>query len=99
MSKFTSITTTNFEFGPHHSLQLAYLDTALNNVYFEPFETNTIASLFTDVNCPAFTTNAIDLLHSTILDIVVNNSQAHQPTIEPLLNNMPLLIRAGSLKA
>ena len=103
MSKnITSITSVNFGFRPHHSPRLAYLDTTLNNVYsdFEPFEDVTLASLFTDTNCcTAFNANAINLLRSMILAIAVNNSRADQPTIEPLLNNMPLSTRAGSPKA
>ena len=74
MSDFTTVTAINFEFGPCHSPQLVYLDTTLKNVYSEPFEDVTLASLFTNTNHAAFNANGIDLLRSAIIAIVVNNS-------------------------
>ena len=85
MSNFTPITFVNFEFGPHHSFQLAYLHTALNNAYSEPLEDTTLSLLFIDVNRTAINVNEMDLLRSTILETVVNNNRADLQTIEPLL--------------
>ena len=98
MSNFTAITHLNFEFGPHHSLKNASIDTALNNMYSEPIEGATLASLFIDANRTAFKADAVDLICSAIFANVVHSSRADQPTIEPLLTIKPLSTRASSPK-
>ena len=57
-----------------------------------------MASLFINANKTAFQADAIDILWSALVNIVVINSRADQPTIEPLLNLMPLSTHCGSPK-
>ena len=65
------ITTTNlaFEFGPHYSLKLEFIDHALNDIYSENLITATLASLIPDnTTCLTFNPNAINLILTGIID-------------------------------
>ena len=75
-TNYAAITQLFFIFGPHHSPKYEFLDTALNNVYSEPIDNAVLASLFTDANKTTFQANAVDLICSAIVNIVVTNSRA-----------------------
>ena len=98
MANYIAITQLYFIFGPHYSPKYEFLDTALNNVYFEPIDDAVLASLFTDANKTAFQADPVDLISSAIVNIIVTNRRADRSTIEPLLALMPLSATVGLQK-
>ena len=94
-----TITNISFEFRPHCSPRLEFLDQGLNNVYSEHFTTATSESLFSDnTSRLTFNPNAIDLIRTGFIDKLENNGHADQVVIEILINNMPLYATCGCPK-
>ena len=76
MLNFTTVTNINFEFGPHHYTKLKNLNRSLNNIYFECLDDAFVTSLFTDSQQTTFKDTAINLIRTSIIDIIVANSRA-----------------------
>ena len=85
MANFTAVTHLYFIFGPHRLPEYDFLDTILHSTMCTLSHLTTLHwhPFFTDANKTAFKADAVDLLRSAIVTVVVvnNNSRADCTTL------------------
>ena len=88
MTDFLTIDNYLFKFGNYPHCER--FSKALNDMYSEPFEDTTVASLFTDVGCTAVATDAIAIIQAAVINIIDATSLANHAFIAPIINTLIL---------
>ena len=88
MVDYTSLTDWSFKFANHPHCEP--FGVALNNPYYEDFDNPVVDGFFTNTNRTLVTADAITVLHSAIIDIIMISSTADCTVVAPIINQMLL---------